>query len=139
MKEILKKIIRFLANPRLILCWSIAWFITNGWSYLSFAAGTHFDIAWLTAFAGGYIAFLWLPVSPEKIITAAIALVLLRVLFPNDKKTLGILKKIRDDTKDKMRRKRKKRKQLDQSETAKDETVSEADTGNPEEEPDRKL
>ncbi len=139
MKEILKKIISCLANPRLILCWSIAWFITNGWSYLSFAAGTHFDIAWLTAFAGGYIAFLWLPVSPEKIITAAIALVLLRVLFPNDKETLGILKKICDDTKDKMKVKWQKRKQLDQSETTKDETVSKSDAGNTEEEQNEKL
>ncbi len=139
MKETLKKIVGFLANPRLILCWSIAWFITNGWSYLSFAVGTHFDIPWLTAFAGGYIAFLWLPISPEKIITTAIALVLLRVLFPNDKKTLGILKKISADAKDKMRMKRQKRKQPDQSETATDNAVPKSDAGNTDEEQNEKL
>lgn len=60
----------------------IAWIITNGWSYVMLALGS------------GYITFLWLPISPEKIATAAIAIVLLRVLFPNDEKTLAVLKDI---------------------------------------------
>ncbi|MBR3760365.1 MAG: hypothetical protein IKK47_05185 [Ruminococcus sp.] len=87
--------VQFFTNPRLILCIVIAWIITNGWSYVAFGIGNFYDIEWLTAVSGAYIAFLWLPVSPEKIITIAIAIYLLRKLFPKDKKTLLILKRFR--------------------------------------------
>ena len=92
MKDKLKKIIRFITNPRLLLCVAIAWLITNGWSYILFGVGSYFGIHWMTAVAGAYIAFLWLPISPEKIVTFAIAIALLRLLFPNDQKTLAVLK-----------------------------------------------
>lgn len=91
MKQKLKKIIQFILNPRLLLCFGIAWLITNGWSYIMFAVGTALNITWMIAVASAYIAFLYLP-SPEKIVTLAIAMFLLKRLFPNDKKTLGILK-----------------------------------------------
>ena len=92
MKDKLKKVIRFITNPRLLLCVAIAWLITNGWSYILFGVGSYFGIHWMTAVAGAYIAFLWLPISPEKIVTFAIAIALLRLLFPNDQKTLAVLK-----------------------------------------------
>lgn len=92
MRDKLKKILQFVANPRLLLCILIAWLITNGWSYILFAIGTHFGIHWMTAIAGAYLTFLWLPVSPEKLVTFAIAIGLLRWLFPNDEKTLAVLK-----------------------------------------------
>ena len=47
--------------------------ITNGWSYILLGTETLFDIAWMKAVAAGYLAFLWLPVSPEKLVTLAIA------------------------------------------------------------------
>lgn len=112
MKEKLKKIIQFILNPRLLLCYGLAWIITNGWSYIILAIGTWLNIGWMKAVAGGYMAFLWLPISPEKIVTIAIAITLLRWLFPNDKKTLAILKemhkKIVTKIKDKKAKKRKK-------------------------------
>ena len=86
-----KKAIQFIANPRLLLCIAIAWLLTNGWSYILLGIGTYLEIDWMTAAAGAYLAFLWLPISPEKIVTLAIALVLLRLLFPNDQKTLAVL------------------------------------------------
>lgn len=85
---------RFLFNPRLLLCFGLAWLITNGWSYILFGIGSFFKIGWMIAVSSAYLAFLWLPVSPEKIVTVAIAMVLLRRLFPNDKKTLGVLRKL---------------------------------------------
>lgn len=91
-KEKIKKIIQFIANPRLLLCFGIAWIITNGWSYILLSIGTFFEIGWMIAVASAYLAFLWLPISPEKIVTVAISMALLRFLFPNDKKTLGVLK-----------------------------------------------
>ena len=91
MKIRIKKIVQFILNPRLLLCIAIAWLITNGWSYILFGIGTYFKIGWMITISSAYIAFLWLPVSPEKIVTFAIAIVLLRVLFPNDQKTLAVL------------------------------------------------
>ena len=87
----LKKILQFLLNPRFVLCFGIAWMFTNGWSYILFALGTFLKIGWMIAVGGGYMAFLWLPVSPEKIVTVAIAIWLLKRLFPKDEKTLAVL------------------------------------------------
>ncbi len=96
MKEKLKKWLRFLANPRLLLCLSIAWLITNGWSYLLLGLGSYFGVDWMVTVASAYLAFLWLPISPEKLVTIAIAIFLLRKLFPNDTKTLGVLKELHE-------------------------------------------
>ena len=92
MKEKLKKILWFVLIPRLLLCVAVAWLITNGWSYILFAVGSYLEIGWMTAVAGAYLAFLWLPISPEKVATFAIAIALLRFLFPNDQKTLAVLR-----------------------------------------------
>ena len=52
MKEKLKKIIQFLLNPRLLLCFGIGWMITNGWYYILLGVGAWFDIPWMVAVAG---------------------------------------------------------------------------------------
>ena len=108
MKTKLKKILQFIVNPRLLLCIVIAWLITNGWSYILFGIGTYFNIHWMTTVAGAYLAFLWLPVSPEKIATFAIAIGLLRLLFPNDQKTLAVLKDLYAKAKSAFKNKEKK-------------------------------
>ena len=74
-------------NPKFLLCFGIAWIITNGWCYILFGLGMLFNISWMTTVAGAYMAFLWLPFTPEKIITFAIALALRKLFFPKDKKT----------------------------------------------------
>ena len=91
-RQNLKKTVQFIANPRLLLCWLIAWIITNGWSYILFGVGTYYEIEWMLAVSGAYLAFLWLPISPEKLVTCAIAIALLRWLFPGDQKTLAVLR-----------------------------------------------
>ena len=100
-KAFFKTIFQFIANPRLLLCFFIAWMMTNGWSYLLFAAGTLYQIEWMIAVSGAYLAFLWLPISPEKIVTVLIAMILLKHLFPHDEKTLGVLKELREKYKKK--------------------------------------
>ena len=107
MKSKLKKVIQFIVNPRLLLCIAIAWLITNGWSYILLGIGTYLHIGWMTTVAGAYIAFLWLPISPEKIVTFAIALVLLRLLFPNDQKTLAVLENLYEKAKIAFKNKKK--------------------------------
>lgn len=108
-KNTVIKIAQFLFNPRFLLCFGIAWLITNGWSYILFGIGTYFQIGWMIAVATAYLAFLWIPFSPEKIVTVGIAMVLLRFFFPNDKKTLGILRTLHAKAKGKRRNKRAKK------------------------------
>lgn len=108
MKEKIKKILQFILNPRLLLCVGIAWLITNGWSYLMFGFGTYFGIEWMIAVSGAYLAFLWFPMSPEKIATFAISIALLRCLFPNDTKTLGVLRELHQKAKAVIRKRKNK-------------------------------
>lgn len=110
-KEILKKAVYFLFNPHFLLCFGIGWMITNGWSYIMLGVGTYYNIGWMIAVAGAYLTFLWLPISPEKIVTVAIAMALLRWLFPKDEKTLGVLKEIHEKANAKRHELREKRRQ----------------------------
>ena len=76
--------IRPLLNVHLIICFCIGWMVTNGWAYFMLAAGVWVHNAALTAIASGYLALLWLPFTPEKIITFMIAALLMKKLFPQD-------------------------------------------------------
>ncbi len=107
MKDKVKKVLLFILNPRLLLCFGIAWIITNGWSYVLMALGTYFEIPWMIAVSGAYLTFLWFPFTPEKIFTFAIAIALLRFLFPKDENTLAVLKKGHEKAKAAMKRKKK--------------------------------
>ena len=95
LKHWLKEAAQFLLNPHLLICLGIGWMITNGWSYFLFALGTWMNIPWMIAVSGTYIAFLWFPCTPEKVITVIIAMVLLRRLYPDDEKTLKKLRELR--------------------------------------------
>ncbi len=108
LKETLKTILMCITNPRLLLCLAIGWIITNGWSYIALAVGTYFKIGWLAGIAGAYLTFLWLPISPEKIVTVAIAIALLRKLFPHDRKTLAVLRQLYSGAKDTIKKRKKK-------------------------------
>ena len=89
---IFERLAFFLLNPRLLICFIVAWFITNGWSYLFLWLGIYFDIGWMSYVGGAYLSFLWMPFTPEKILTVIIAFGILRLVFPSDEKTLAILK-----------------------------------------------
>ena len=121
LKRIGKKTLMLLFNPRFLLCFGIGWMITNGWCYIGAALGAKFGIGWLAAISTGYMALLWVPFTPEKLITTAIAIVLLRFLFPNDQKTLGLLREMHAGAKRKWheflnRRKSRKTKQMEEAE-----------------------
>jgi hypothetical protein len=79
---------RLLLSWRFLLCFGLAWIITNGWSYVLFGLGMLLDNAWMIGVSSAYLAFLWLPISPEKIVTVAIACFLVRHLFPKHNKLL---------------------------------------------------
>lgn len=115
MKNKLKRVLQFIMNPRLLICIVVAWFITNGWSYILLGFGTYFKIDWMVAVAGAYLAFLWLPISPEKIVTFAIALMLLRCFFPEDKNTLAVLKSLYEKARSAVKNKREEKHDSKQS------------------------
>ena len=100
-KATAKKALEFVFNPHLLLCFGIAWFITNGWSYVMLGVGSLFRIKWMLGVSGAYLAALWLPFTPEKLLTLAIAMALLRLIFPDDRKTLAVLKELREKHKTK--------------------------------------
>ena len=122
----IKKVLGFLLNPKFLLCFGIGWLITNGWSYIFMGIGTYYQIGWMVAVAGAYLAFLWLPISPEKIVTFAIAIALLRWLFPNDTKTLAVLKQLLQKTREAFRSRKAKDAEKKQH---KDSLYSETDNG----------
>lgn len=95
----LKTAFEFCLNPRFLLCFGLAWLITNGWSYIMVGLGTYFGVPWMIAVGGAYAAALWVPFTPEKIITVIIAIALLRLLFPNDQKTLKKLINLKNSAK----------------------------------------
>ena len=110
-KKWIKTVIGFILNPRLLLCFGIAWMITNGWAYIVLGLGIFLNSVWMQAIAGAYLGLLWIPMTPEKIITVAISIFLLRILFPKDEKTLGVLIDVKNKAVNAVRKRRKKNEQ----------------------------
>lgn len=93
LREMLRRWARFLLNPRLLLCLAIAWMLTNGWSYVMFGLGMLLKIHWMRVVGVAYMSFLWLPFTPEKLVTVVLAIGLMRLLYPRDRRTLGTLRR----------------------------------------------
>ena len=110
-KAFMKKWVQFFLNPRLLLCVFIAWMITNGWSYVFLALGTSLGITWMAVAGAAYMGFLWFPFTPEKIVTLLIAIGLMRLFFPKDEKTLGVLRQELAELKESIRKASEKRKE----------------------------
>lgn len=104
LKSWCKVAIEFILNPRLLLCFGLAWIITNGWAYIAAALAVWLKIEWLGTVAGSYLAALWIPFTPEKIITIIIAIFLLKLLFPNDKKTLKRLHNMKEKSNEELKK-----------------------------------
>ncbi len=94
-KALLIKIKEYFLTPRFLFCFLLAWLITNGWSYIGAFLGRLFHIEWLTNISLAWLAMLWLPFTPEKIITFMIAMVFSRLFFPKDEKTFNMLAELK--------------------------------------------
>lgn len=92
--EILKGYIKPFLNWRFLISFFTAWMITNGWSYVFVAVGGFLGIKWMLSVGLGYQAFLWLPITPEKLVTIPIAIGIHRLLFPKDFKNLNMFNKL---------------------------------------------
>jgi len=62
----------------------------------------------MVAVGGAYLAFLWFPFSPEKLVTVAISIGLLKWLFPKDQKTLAVLRQMKDKVKAAVKKRKEK-------------------------------
>jgi len=78
---------RFLFNPHFMICFLFAWCLTNGWAYLLLFFGTVWGNGWMMGIAGSYLVLLWLPFTPEKIITLMLAIFFLKRWYPEDEET----------------------------------------------------
>lgn len=99
--------IKRLCNWRFLICFGIAWIITNGWAYVFIAVGTRCNIKWMLAVGTSYMAFLWLPITPEKLITIPIAIFLLKILFPKSKDLQKELEEEKNNLKKELKSKKK--------------------------------
>lgn len=107
-KKTLRRWVQFFLNPRLLLCFGLAWMITNGWCYVFILLGTWLGISWMLVVGSAWAGLLWLPGTPEKLVTLLIAIFLLRLLFPGDEKTLKLLHEERQKLHRLWRRQREK-------------------------------
>lgn len=73
-------IIKYLKDPKLFLAFLIAWMITNGWSYVMLGFGIFLKIKWMQVVATSYLAILWLPCTPEKLITIPLSVFIYKLL-----------------------------------------------------------
>ena len=80
-----RETLRKLHNRHFALCFFLAWMITNGWAYLGVLVGMKTGYTALTAASSAYLGILWLPFTPEKIITVLIAMKLVGRLYPEDR------------------------------------------------------
>lgn len=80
------KYLRPFTNWRFLISFGLAWIITNGiWYVFAFIPMNLPD--WLVWFSVSYIAFLYLPFTPEKLITIPMAIFFQTQLFKSDAKT----------------------------------------------------
>lgn len=78
-------------NWRFLISFFFAWMITNGWAYLFMIIGGALKIKWMLAVGTSYQTFLWLPCTPEKLVTIPIAIFIHKKLFPKDFKNINTL------------------------------------------------
>lgn len=80
-------------NWRFLISFGIAWIITNGmWYVIAFVPMNLPD--WVVWIAISYVAFLYMPWTPEKLITIPMAIFIQTQLFKNDKKTKAQLQEM---------------------------------------------
>ena len=79
---------------KFLICFFSAWMITNGWSYIFVVLGPTLKIDWMTKVGVSYQTFLWLPCTPEKLVTIPLAAFFNFLLF-KDRKTQEALDKMK--------------------------------------------
>lgn len=90
MKKIIKKIliyIRPFCKWQFLISYFIPFMIVNGWAWIGFFLSPIIGLNWFTISATTWLAILWLPCTPEKLITIPLALWIHTKLFGKKGKT----------------------------------------------------
>lgn len=82
-------------NFKLLLIYIPIWFLMSGWTYLFIFLGMKYQINWMLISGSTWAGILWLPCTPEKIITIPLTLFLYTKIFGNkNTKTIEKLNKM---------------------------------------------
>ena len=76
--SLFKKYVKPFLTWRILVCYLPFWFLATGWAWLFSIVGK----GWIKGVAIGWLAFLWLPCCPEKLITIPLSIWLHTKLFP---------------------------------------------------------
>ena len=108
LKNYLKPFLSF----KFLACFFLAWLVTNGWSYAFIIIGASCKINWMFNTGISYQAFLWLPCTPEKLVTIPLAMWFNTLIFKDEKtqKSLNNMKKQAKEDWNKIKSKFKRRK-----------------------------
>ena len=96
MKRKFKALFAYILDPHFLICFLIAWTITNGWAYLFLLFGILSGCTVLISIGTAYLTFLWFPCTPEKIVTIFIASKLRKKLYPEDEKAARLMETFRE-------------------------------------------
>ena len=84
MKRLLTKIKTYISpflNWRILIIYLPIWFIMSGWTYLFIFLGTKYGVGWMLAAGTFWATVLWLPFTPEKLITIPLTILVYVKLF----------------------------------------------------------
>lgn len=76
----LYKFIKFILDWKTLMCYIPVWFIFSGWTYVVLIYGS----TWWRTIAGTWLAMLWMPWCPEKLVTVPLTLWLKKILFKKE-------------------------------------------------------
>ena len=83
--KVLRAVWNYVKDWRTFVSFGIAWMITNGWCYVFIALGTWLHIKWMRITGWSYLAFLWMPFTPEKVVTIPLGAAIKKLLFRRKK------------------------------------------------------
>ena len=79
MKRLWTKIKTYISpflNWRILIIYLPIWFLMSGWTYLFIYLGTRHHVGWMLAAGTFWATVLWLPFTPEKLITVPLTLLI---------------------------------------------------------------
>lgn len=82
--------IRPFFNWKFLVSYSIPFMITNGWAWIGVFLFPYYK-NWFTITSVSWMAFLWAPFTPEKLVTIPMAIWIHTLIFKRDKKTRAML------------------------------------------------
>ena len=101
MKRLWTKIKTYISpflNWRILIIYLPIWFLMSGWTYLFIYLGTRHHVGWMLAAGTFWATVLWLPITPEKLITIPLTiLVYVKWVGHSDPKLEAMVKEAKND------------------------------------------